>query len=53
MTQYELNANGDRVSTRFAPGYFQMMTDFVLNGRLDGRYENSKITQPDRKPRGR
>src|SRR5882757_9836379 len=27
MTQYELNANSERVSTRFALGYFQMMAD--------------------------
>jgi len=34
MTQYELNANGERVSTRFAPGYFQIMADFIRDGHI-------------------
>jgi hypothetical protein len=35
MTAHELNANGERISSRFAPGYFQMMADFA---RADSRY---------------
>src|SRR5580693_7038001 len=47
MTAYELNANGERISTRFAPGYFQMR--FVLKSdrppiqaslRQNSRYKN-------------
>jgi uncharacterized protein len=53
MTQYELNANGERVSTRFAPGYFQMMADFIRDGRIGGHYWNAQITQPGREPRSR
>jgi dienelactone hydrolase len=53
MTQYELNTNGERVSTRFALGYFQMMADFIRDGRIGGHYGNAQITQPDREPRGR
>src|SRR5580700_9268498 len=53
MTQYELNANGERVSTRFAPGYFQMMAEFIRDGRIGSHYGNAQITQPDREPRGR
>jgi len=34
MTEYELNAQGERVSTRYAPGYFRMMADFIRNGDL-------------------
>jgi uncharacterized protein len=48
MTEYELNANGERVSTRFAPGYFQMMADFARQGRVGGHYGNAHITRPVR-----
>lgn len=47
MTEYELDAKGERVSTRYAPGYFQIMTDFIRNGRIGGAgYGNAQITQP-------
>jgi hypothetical protein len=48
MTEYELNANGERVSTRFAPGYFQMMADFARDGQIRGDYGKAQITQPVR-----
>lgn len=44
MTEYELNAAGERVSTRYAPGYFQMMADFVRNGRIGKHYGKAEIT---------
>ncbi|HEX3887132.1 MAG TPA: prolyl oligopeptidase family serine peptidase [Phenylobacterium sp.] len=44
MTLYELNAKGERVSTRFAPGYFQMMADFIRQGRIGRRYGDAEIT---------
>jgi hypothetical protein len=44
MTLYELNAKGERVSTRFAPGYFQMMADFIRQGRIGRRYGDARIT---------
>ena len=34
MTLYELNAHGERLSTRFALSYFEMMADFIRNGRI-------------------
>lgn len=43
MTEYEIDANGDRVSTRFAPGYFQMMADFIRDGRIKDHYGNAAI----------
>jgi hypothetical protein len=43
MTEYEIDANGDRVSTRFAPGYFQMMTDFIRDGRIKDHYGSAAI----------
>lgn len=43
MTEYEIDANGERVSTRFAPGYFQMMADFIRNGRIKAHYGKAEI----------
>jgi uncharacterized protein len=51
MTEYELNAKGERVSTRFAPGYFQMMANFIRDGRIGGQYGNAEITRPVRSGR--
>lgn len=45
MTLYELNADGERVSTRFAPGYFRMMADFIRLGRIGATYGNAHITR--------
>jgi len=48
MTEYELNAKGERVPTRFAPDYFRMMADFIRNGDLGEHYGNAEITRPTR-----
>lgn len=45
MTEYEIDAKGERVSTRFAPGYFQMMADFIRGGRIKDHYGNAAINQ--------
>ncbi|MDE3114772.1 MAG: prolyl oligopeptidase family serine peptidase, partial [Pseudomonadota bacterium] len=45
MTDYELDAKGERVDTRYAPGYFQMMADFIRDGRLRGPYGDSVLTR--------
>ena len=50
MTEYELNAKGERVSTRFSPGYFQMMADFIRDGRIGEHYGKAQINQPVRRP---
>ena len=44
LTLYELNDKGERLSTRFAPGYFQMMADFIRDGRIGERYGDAQIT---------
>ncbi|THD61332.1 prolyl oligopeptidase family serine peptidase [Phenylobacterium sp.] len=44
LTLYELDAKGERLSTRFAPGYFQMMADFIRDGRVGKRYGDAAIT---------
>jgi hypothetical protein len=46
MTEYETKPNGERVSTRYAPGYFAMMRDFARSGELKGTYGASVITRP-------
>ena len=46
MTEYELMPDGTRVSTRFAPGYFEMMHDFIRDGRIGNHYGNAEISQP-------
>jgi uncharacterized protein len=51
MTEYELNAKGERISTRFAPGYFQMMANFIRDGRIGEHYGKAEITQPVRSGR--
>jgi pimeloyl-ACP methyl ester carboxylesterase len=46
MTEFETRPGGERVSTRYAAGYFAMMRDFAESGRLGGRYGASVITMP-------
>ena len=47
MTEYEIDSRGERVSTRYAPGYFAMMRDFAQNGRLSSSYGSSAIVEPN------
>jgi uncharacterized protein len=44
MTEFELTPQGERISTRYASGYFAMMRDFAVTGRLQGSYGRSTIT---------
>ena len=46
MTRYELTADGVRVSTRYAPGYFKMIGDFARDGRLGTAYGDAVIARP-------
>lgn len=46
MTEYVSGPNGTRLSTRYAPGYFEMMRDFILYGRIANRYGDATITKP-------
>jgi uncharacterized protein len=46
MTEYELDAKGERQSTRYVPGYHQMMADFITTGHIGGHYGRAAITQP-------
>jgi len=45
--EYETTADGERLDTRNPEGYFVMMRDFILHGRLEaGRYGTSTIYRP-------
>jgi len=46
LTLYELSDKGERLSTRYVPGYFQMMSDFINTGRIDDAYGDAAITKP-------
>lgn len=41
---FETGADGSRVSTRIAPGYFRMIRDFARDGRLHGSYGDAELT---------
>ncbi len=46
MTLFDVNAAGDRISTRYAPGYFKLIRDFARDGRLHGIYGDATLTKP-------
>jgi hypothetical protein len=48
MMLFETGADGERVSMRFAPGYFEMMRDFAASGTLRGSYGDAELTSPAR-----
>ena len=50
ITEYEVASNGERVSTRYAPGYFAMMRDFARNGQLSVTYGSSLVVKPRVEP---
>ena len=41
--EYETTADGKRVDTRNAEGYFAMMRDFIRNGRTSGAYGKATV----------
>lgn len=45
MTLFETQADGERLPTRYAPGYFAMMCDFARAGQLGGTYGDAEITR--------
>ena len=46
MTLFETEADGTRDSTNYASGYFAMIRDYALNGRLSGAYGDAVVTYP-------
>jgi pimeloyl-ACP methyl ester carboxylesterase len=49
MTLFETDAKGERLSTRFAPGYFQLLRDFALHGAVSGPYGDAELSLPQRR----
>jgi pimeloyl-ACP methyl ester carboxylesterase len=46
MTEFEEKPDGERVSTRFTPGYFKLLIDYAKGGKLAKAYGDAKITRP-------
>jgi dienelactone hydrolase len=46
LTEFETAPSGERLSTRYSPGYFAMMRDFIRNGALRGPYGAAVVTTP-------
>jgi hypothetical protein len=47
MTLFEIApGSGERLSTRYVPGYFAMMGDFAREGGLKGVYGDADIARP-------
>jgi dienelactone hydrolase len=46
MTEYKLDAKGQRISTQYAPGYFQMLADFCRDGRIGTHYGKAIVSEP-------
>lgn len=44
LTLFETGPDGERSSTRYAVGYFEMLRDYVLDGRLSGSYGDAVLT---------
>ena len=51
MTLFEVDSSGERISTRYAPGYFQLIRDFSLHSSLPGQYGDAEVTRPQRRHR--
>lgn len=46
MTLFEVAAeNGERLSTRYVPGYFAMIRDYARDGRLHSAYGDAAVTK--------
>jgi pimeloyl-ACP methyl ester carboxylesterase len=52
MTLFETGADGSRISTRYAPGYLRMISDFARDGELHGSYGDAELTTPSSRRHG-
>lgn len=46
ITLFETDSSGERLSTRYASGYFQLICDFALAENVSGHYGDAAITHP-------
>ncbi|HJV59623.1 MAG TPA: hypothetical protein VJ743_01700, partial [Albitalea sp.] len=44
ILEYELSADGDRVSTRYSEGYFQLLVDFCGGSPLKSAYGTARLS---------
>jgi pimeloyl-ACP methyl ester carboxylesterase len=44
ITLFEAGPGGERLSTRYAAGYFDMIRDFARDGKLSGAYGDAELT---------
>lgn len=45
MTLFDVDADGTRISTGYAPGYFNLIRDFARDGQLTGTYGDAELTK--------
>jgi len=43
ITEFEIAADGSRVSTRYSAGYFEILRDYARDGRLRPRYGRAQV----------
>ncbi|HVX05873.1 MAG TPA: alpha/beta hydrolase [Rhodanobacteraceae bacterium] len=53
MYEFETKPDGTRVDTRNPEGYFAMMRDFILSGKVQGEYGNAVLHDAGTGPSGR
>lgn len=46
LTLFDVDAQGNRTSTRYAPGYFELIRDFARDGQVTGTYDDAELTKP-------
>lgn len=46
MTLFDVSADGTRISTRYAPGYFKLIRDFARDGQLPDTYGDAELAKP-------
>jgi uncharacterized protein len=51
ITLFETGADGSRISTRYASGYFRMIRDFARDGKLRGSYGDADVRTPSLRTR--
>ncbi|MBC8026172.1 MAG: alpha/beta hydrolase, partial [Steroidobacteraceae bacterium] len=46
ITEYAIAADGSRASTRYSPGYFDILRDYAVTGRVGRGYGRARLTRP-------
>ena len=49
LYEYELDAGGQRLSTRLPENYFPMMRDYLLRGTIAPSYGDAVVVLPNRR----